>query len=164
MTLRNQILESQLADRIDNLNQPGLVFNTMSDSFLNESLAELQKTSRVSQEVYDLTLDHTKKLVEFFDKQSNLVDTLYNIFTTMPLEIQINYRAYIGPQKQAALKAVCKQLDPLYDPLYHPFSPVANVEECLLKIDALLTGVINFGENSPVVMDFFSLLAGTPIL
>jgi hypothetical protein len=70
----------------------------MPHKFLEDSIKELEKTATVNQTVYDFALDDIMKKVSFFEKQSNLVETVHNVFNTLPPEVQVQFNSYIGDQ------------------------------------------------------------------
>jgi hypothetical protein len=159
LATRAQNLEIQLTDRIDRLNQPDTFCHSMPEKFLQGTFSELERASRISQQCYDFALTNSQRMVEFFERQSQLVDQVCQTFDTLPLETKLLFCSYPGPKKLAALSAICKGIDPLYDPVWHPFNPRANTEECLLQVHAMLVEVLHSGVHSPLFLEFLSQLA-----
>jgi hypothetical protein len=134
----------------------------MPYKFLEDSLKEMDKTATVNQTVYDFALDDIIQKVSFFEKQTNLVETVHNMFITLPPEVKVQFNAFIGDRKLAALQVICRKLDPEFLPPWTNIS-LLDMNSLLLKVESMLQEISDVGMNSPVVNDFFLYLGGTPL-
>ena len=158
---RNLLLEQAVTDKIDALNQPGLIFSSLPHKFLENSIEELDKTAAVNQTVYDFALHHIEKKVEFFSRQSSLIDQLHSFFTTLPPEVQCLYNNYLGNKKGAAYQVICRHLDPQFNPPWSHLN-MGDVPGLLGKVDTLLAEITQQGMNSPIVIEFLQTLGHAP--
>lgn len=81
-------MEQAFSDRISTLKHHDS-WSSMAIDFREKTKEELAKTAAVNQDVYDFTLQYVEEQVNFFEKQSSLINTLYSFFTAMPPEVQV---------------------------------------------------------------------------
>lgn len=108
---RNLMLEQAFSDRISTLKHHDNG-SSMAIDLIEKTTQELAKTAAVNQDVYDFALQYVEEQVNFFEKQSSLINTLHSFFTAMPPEVRVMYNTFLGDTKGAAYMVICKHLDP----------------------------------------------------
>lgn len=157
MILRNLLIEHSIQERITVLKQDN-TWSSMGSDFLQKTTQEIAKTAGVSQEVYDMTLQDIETKVNFFEKQSTLINQLYQTYSGLAFDVQSLFHAYIGDKKGAAYNIICRHLDPFFNPPWHTLD-VCKIPEFLPKIEALSNEIAQMGMNSPIVVEYLNLLS-----